>query len=128
MYIEGCVPTSSGEPIPGAVTVINTREMDDKGEQHSISVRFFSADASTICDMSYILLPTHDYYDTQCARRPEPDRRGRLRTYRAFVPVTYPVPEDVRFIFPLLLFTSFWSSCHVLILFCGTDEKLAPVR
>ena len=74
--------------------VIKTREMDDNGEQQSISVRFFSADGSTICDMSYILLPTHDYHDTYCTRRPEPDRRGRLRAYRAFVPVAYPVPED----------------------------------
>lgn len=33
MYIEGRVSTSSGEPVPGAV--IKTREVDNKGEQHS---------------------------------------------------------------------------------------------
>ena len=85
MYIGGCVPTSSGEPVPGMV--MKTREMDDKGEQHSIFVLFFSTDGSTICDMPYTVLPTHEYHDTQCTRRPEPDRRGRRRTYRAFVPV-----------------------------------------
>ena len=46
MYIEGCVFALSGKPILGVV--IKTREMDNKGQQHSILAHFF-ADGLTIC-------------------------------------------------------------------------------
>jgi len=70
LYVEGHVTDIQGKPIPNAI--IDTWETDG-----------------------------HGLYDTQYDDRPEPDCRGRLRSaedgsfsYRAVVPVSYPIPSD----------------------------------
>lgn len=70
MFVEGRVLSTDGKPIPNAV--IETWETDEFG-----------------------------FYDTQYAERSVPDCRGRLRSgpdgsfsYRAIVPVSYPIPGD----------------------------------
>ncbi|EIW85817.1 aromatic compound dioxygenase [Coniophora puteana RWD-64-598 SS2] len=70
MFVEGTVKGTDGKPIPNVT--IDTWETDD-----------------------------HGFYDTQYTSREAPDCRGRLRTdsegrysYRAVVPVPYPIPGD----------------------------------
>lgn len=70
LFVEGRVLNTDGAPVPGAV--IETWEADENG-----------------------------FYDTQYADREKPDCRGRLRTdtqgrysFRAVVPVPYPIPGD----------------------------------
>ncbi|KIM91646.1 hypothetical protein PILCRDRAFT_810927 [Piloderma croceum F 1598] len=70
LFVEGYVRSTSGNPIADAL--IETWETD-----------------------------SHGFYDTQKAIRDIPDCRGRLRTdkdgkysYRAVVPVSYPIPAD----------------------------------
>ncbi|KAB5592307.1 Intradiol ring-cleavage dioxygenase [Ceratobasidium theobromae] len=70
MYVSGRVIDSHGKAVANAV--VDTWETDDQG-----------------------------LYDTQYADRTEPDCRGRLRTgpngeysFRAVVPVAYPIPSD----------------------------------
>ena len=122
MYVEGRVLTSSGEPIPGAV--IETWETDDKGEPPTVRFRPFSFSLLTV---DYVLPPTQGYYDTQYTERPAPDCRGRLKTdeqgrygYRAIVPVAYPIPGDVRLIFPP-------SLSHFHHLFGGSSSRVFVV-
>ncbi|ESK93176.1 intradiol ring-cleavage dioxygenase [Moniliophthora roreri MCA 2997] len=70
LFVHGKVMDLKGNPIAGAI--IDTWETDG-----------------------------HGLYDTQYSNRAEPDCRGRLRTaddgsfsYRAVVPVSYPIPSD----------------------------------
>ena len=92
MFVEGYVRSTSGEPIANAI--IDTWEADAQGEYTNGS---FSLPI-LIVGLWRIL----GIYDTQKIVRDVPDCRGRLRTdkdgkysYRAIVPMAYPVPGDV---------------------------------
>jgi protocatechuate 3,4-dioxygenase beta subunit len=109
MYVEGCVLTTSGEPITGAV--IDTWETDGTGEQH------FEIACALLHSYPYpttnrLPLPSlSGKYDLEYTETTAPECRGRLKAdgdgkygYRAIVPVPYWVPYDVGSPFPLTLF------------------------
>jgi protocatechuate 3,4-dioxygenase beta subunit len=90
MFVEGRVLATDGKPIPNAV--IETWETDEFG-MHALD------NFTTL-----LILSTHHtgFYDTQYEGRTVADCRGRLRSgpdgsfsYRAVVPVSYPIPGDV---------------------------------
>ena len=96
MFVEGRVLTTDGKPIPGAV--VETWETDGEGEPTTFYVSMSSG-----LMMNYHPFPKSlGVYDMQYAERTGPECRGRLRTdgegkygYRAIVPVSYAIPDDV---------------------------------
>jgi protocatechuate 3,4-dioxygenase beta subunit len=96
MFVEGRVLTTGGKPIPGAV--IETWETDGEGEPAFRCIHVFPPDDGLSCVPQKPL----GVYDMQYAERTAPECRGRLRTdgegkygYRAIVPVSYAIPDDV---------------------------------
>jgi protocatechuate 3,4-dioxygenase beta subunit len=93
LFVEGYVRSTSGKPIANAV--VDTWEADADGEQTNTARFFINFDH---------YFPSSGFYDTQKAVRDVPDCRGRLRTdkdgkysFRAVVPMAYPVPGDVSY-------------------------------
>lgn len=98
MFVEGRVLTTGGKPISGAV--VETWETDGEGEPAFSDVFnvFPPDDGLSRVPQTRAL----GVYDMQYAERTAPECRGRLRTdgegkygYRAIVPVSYAIPDDV---------------------------------
>lgn len=98
MFVEGRVLTADGKPIPGAV--IDTWETDGEGEPTALfrCVRVFTPDDGSSCAPQN----PSGVYDMEYTERTAPECRGRLRTdgegkygYRAIVPVSYAIPDNV---------------------------------
>lgn len=97
MFVEGRVFNTGGKPIPGAV--VETWETDGEGEPaFTRCVHVVPPDDGFVMRSQSPL----GVYDMQYAERTAPECRGRLRTdgegkygYRAIVPVSYAIPDDV---------------------------------
>lgn len=111
MYVEGRVLSTEGNPIANAI--LETWETDSLGGYSIIAL--ITQSHSTLAG----------YYDTQYANRETPDCRGRLVTdkdgwfgYRAVVPVSYPIPGDVRCILTMIDDSIILKSFRVLSGIC----------